>query len=291
MSETDSIIEWIECNLHRKIISSEITRHSGYSPRHLYNRFMTRLGISPAVYIKQRRLSLASVMLRDTRRSVTEIALMYGFEHLQTFSRAFSHYFLQSPLQYRQADVWDMSLFYPSPLIKNFACQVDIIWLSDTIAVRPEMKNTWKINFGFNFLLKTVDGRIISYPQLYENCIELIFREKLLSPFVVYGELRPGVTSDSEINLYTGYLTQEKKTLPEIMIPSGYYACFNFKGSPQNIIYFNVWAKGSGMHKNRLHLKRGPTFSVFNKTDHAGIYQTQYYIPCAYDKNITARPY
>ncbi|EAW1657822.1 helix-turn-helix transcriptional regulator [Salmonella enterica] len=282
MPETNKLIEWIEYNLHRKITPAEIARKSGYTSRHLYSRFTARLGVSPSVYIRQRRLSLASVMLRDTRRPVTEIALMYGFEHVQAFSRAFSAYFLQSPVQYRRADSWDMSRFYPSPLVKDFPCQTDIIWLPDTIAVHPEMKVTWKINFGLNFLIKTSEGNIISYPQLYESCVNLIFRKKLHSPFIVYGELCPGHHCDSEIDIYTGYLCQT--TLPSscIRIQSGYYVCFSFKGSPENIISFNAWAKGNGMHKNRLIMKKGPTFSVFSEMKH-GIYHTQYYIPCLPD--------
>ncbi|CAD6107461.1 AraC family transcriptional regulator [Escherichia coli] len=283
-------MEWIERNLHRKITLQEIVRKSGYTSRHLYNLFMAGPGVSPSAYIKQRRLSLASVMLRDTRRPVTEIALMYGFEHLPSFTRTFSHYFLQSPLQYRRADCWDMSRFYPSPLIKDVPCQVDIIQLPDTIPVQPVTKDTWKINFGLNFLIETMEGNIISYPQLYKSCVNLIFRQHLRSPFIVYGELRPGYISDSEIDIYTGYISQTKRNNVQgiIRIPAGYYACFNFSGTPEQIIAFNAWAKGNGMHKNQLILKKGATFSVFKKTDNPEIYQTQYYIPCI-PSALTAR--
>ncbi|ECG0942753.1 hypothetical protein DOR57_23045, partial [Salmonella enterica subsp. salamae] len=78
MSEITPLMEWIEHNLHRKITLQEIARKSGYTSRHLYNLFMDYPGVSPSTYIRQRKLSLASVMLRDTRRPVTEIALMYG---------------------------------------------------------------------------------------------------------------------------------------------------------------------------------------------------------------------
>ncbi|EDO5887585.1 helix-turn-helix domain-containing protein [Salmonella enterica] len=282
MSEITPLIEWIEHNLHREITLSEIAQKSGYTSRHLYNLFMAGPGVSPSAYIRQRKLSLAAVMLRDTLRPVTEIALMYGFEHLQSFTRAFSHYFLQSPLQYRQAEFWDMSRFYPSPLVKDFHCQTDIIWLPDNIFVRFETKDTWKINFGLNFLMETSEGNIISFPQFYKSCVDLIFRKCLYSPFIVYGELRPGCTSDSEIDIYTGYICPTAAVSSGIRIPSGYYACFSFRGTPEQIIAFNAWAKGNGMHKNQLILKKGPTFSVFSETGH-GIYQTQYYIPCVPD--------
>lgn len=284
-------MEWIERNLHRKITLQEIVRKSGYTSRHLYNLFMAGPGISPSAYIRQRRLSLASVMLRDTRRPVTEIALMYGFEHLPSFTRAFSRHFLQSPLQYRRAGCWDMSRFYPSPLVKDVPCQVDIIRLPDTIPVQPVTKDTWKINFGLNFLIETTEGNIISYPQLYKSCVNLIFRQHLCSPFIVYGELRPGYTSDPEIDIYTGYINQTKEKEPPrgiIRIPAGYYACFSFSGTPEQIIAFNAWAKGNGMHKNQLILKKGAAFSMFSKTDNPVIYRTQYYIPCI-PSDLTAR--
>ncbi|EHR8087918.1 helix-turn-helix domain-containing protein [Salmonella enterica] len=283
MPEIIPLMEWIERNLHRKITLPEMARKSGYTSRHLYNLFIAGPGVSPSAYIRRRKLSLASVMLRDTRRPVTEIALMYGFEHSQSFTRTFSHYFFQSPLQYRRADYWDMSRFYPSPLVKDFSCQTDIIWLPDNISVQPETKDTWKINFGLNFLIETTEGNIISYPQLYKSCVDLIFRQHLHSPFIVYGELRPGYTSDSEIDIYTGYISQTKEKEPPrgiIRIPAGYYACFSFSGTPEQIIAFNAWAKGNGMHKNQLILKKGAAFSVFSKTDNPAIYRTQYYIPC-----------
>ncbi|EDY9238455.1 helix-turn-helix transcriptional regulator [Salmonella enterica subsp. enterica serovar Kottbus] len=88
MPEIIPLMEWIERNLHRKITLPEMTRKSGYTSRHLYNLFMAGPGVSPSAYIRQRKLSLASIMLRDTRRPVTEIALMYGFEHSQSFTRA-----------------------------------------------------------------------------------------------------------------------------------------------------------------------------------------------------------
>ena len=52
-------------------------------------------------YIRERRLTLAAEALRQTQRPVFDIAMQYGYDSQQTFSRVFRRQFSQTPTAYR----------------------------------------------------------------------------------------------------------------------------------------------------------------------------------------------
>ncbi|EAA3705912.1 helix-turn-helix domain-containing protein [Salmonella enterica subsp. enterica serovar Newport] len=281
------LAEWLEHNLHREITIAELEKKTGYSARHLYTFFTDRLGISVTRYIRRRRLTLASVMLRETSRSVTEIALMYQFNHLQTFSRAFRKQFGQSPQQYRRAQAWDMQHYYPSAAVKKIRCKPRLAGVNQ-LRFFPVDHVFYRINFGYDFLVTTKNEKINAYPEVYQDCIDFIFRNHIRQPLVVFGELLPGKKSDTEINIYSGYFTAENR--PGIIsVPCGYYLCFTSTDTPAELMKFFSWAKGHGMHSQGTIMKRGPTFTVFTATGTTDIYKAEHYIPCV-NPHSTATP-
>ena len=54
-------------------------------------------------YIRERRLTLAAEALTLTQRPVFDIAMQYGFDSQQTFSRVFRRQFSQTPTAYRHS--------------------------------------------------------------------------------------------------------------------------------------------------------------------------------------------
>lgn len=50
-----------------------------------------------------------------------------------------------------------------------------------------------------------------------------------------------------------------------------------------------TWAQGHGMHRHHLVMKKGPTFSVYDKTAAEGVYKAEVYIPCLKEDATTAR--
>ncbi len=271
--------EWIEHHLHEKIPSPLPEVITEYSSRHMHTLFKKYAGISVASYIRKRRLTLASVMLRETRRSVTEIALMYQFEHLQTFSRAFKKQFGLSPIQYRYADSWNMEKYYPSLVVKPFTCGVKTIAVNKGLFLCAGNRLLYKLDFGYDFFIKTEKQKINSYPQVYKDCIDFIFHQNHTFPFVVSGEVVPGENSDAVIDIYTGYLTIDNHIKGIVSIPSGFYCRFTGTGTPSELMSFLSWTKGHGMHQFKMVLKKGRSFTVFNKTDVGGKYKAQCYIP------------
>lgn len=103
MIQFEALFQYIEANLHRKINMTEAAEAAFFSPAHLSRLFRLAYGMTPAEYIRRRRLTESVVALEDKSKTVLEIALDFGFEHEQSFTRAFYAEFGVTPGRYRSA--------------------------------------------------------------------------------------------------------------------------------------------------------------------------------------------
>lgn len=90
----------------------------GYSEFYLSRKFKEISGMQLRDYMRYRKLAFALQELRDTSKSVLDIALHYGFSSHEAFTRAFKEAYGISPSEYRRA---------PAPVtlhtvIKPFDC-------------------------------------------------------------------------------------------------------------------------------------------------------------------------
>src|ERR1041384_567877 len=79
-----------------------LARIAHVSEAHFTRTFRATFGETPHRYLQRRRVERSMFMLRETRRSVTDICLDVGFSSLGTFSRTFRDIVGQSPTVYRQ---------------------------------------------------------------------------------------------------------------------------------------------------------------------------------------------
>jgi AraC family multidrug resistance transcriptional activator len=93
---------WIELNLHRKLKIDDVARHSGYSKFYIQRLFRKVTGESIARYVRNSKLEHARRDLESTNLPVLEIALKYGFDTQQLFTRVFKKRFSMPPASYRQ---------------------------------------------------------------------------------------------------------------------------------------------------------------------------------------------
>ncbi len=98
----DTIVGWIDDNLHQPLRIDDIARHSGYSKWHLQRLFLQYKGESLGRYIRERKLSMAAQDLLNTDQKVYDICLKYGFDSQQTFTRIFTRTFHQPPGAWRK---------------------------------------------------------------------------------------------------------------------------------------------------------------------------------------------
>ena len=87
----DTIVEWIDDNLHQPLRIDDIARHAGYSKWHLQRLFL-QYKESLGRYIRER-AAAGRRDLRDTDQRVYDICLKYGFDSQQTFTRVFTRTF------------------------------------------------------------------------------------------------------------------------------------------------------------------------------------------------------
>jgi len=90
-----SACEYIEINLHRKIMMLELKQHTKYSERSLQMIFKKHLNKSPFEYIEEQRLLKAHELIKQHKQSkkTTDIAREVGFSHLGRFSVNFKKRF------------------------------------------------------------------------------------------------------------------------------------------------------------------------------------------------------
>jgi len=96
-----TLTDWIEQNLDKTLSIDEVAAKSGYSKWHLQRMFRTVTKQTLGGYIRERRLTLAAEALSKTQRPVFDIAMQYGYDSQQTFSRVFRRQFSQTPTAYR----------------------------------------------------------------------------------------------------------------------------------------------------------------------------------------------
>ena len=85
----DTIVEWIDDNLHQPLRIDDIARHAGYSKWHLQRLFLQYKGESLGRYIRERSCWPPAICV-DTDQRVYDICLKYGFDSQQTFTRVFT---------------------------------------------------------------------------------------------------------------------------------------------------------------------------------------------------------
>lgn len=96
-------VEYIEQNLTNEIDLTACAKACGYSEYHFLRVFKEVSGLTPADYIRKRRLSEIAKRICQADGYISEIAFMYGFNSKENFTRAFKaeHHIL--PKEYKSA--------------------------------------------------------------------------------------------------------------------------------------------------------------------------------------------
>jgi AraC-like DNA-binding protein len=90
-------IEFIEQNLTRRLVLSEVARHVGVSTRTLQSLHKEHYGKSASEFIRERRMQRAKTLLAQGRTSISEVANLIGYSSPANFSRDFRRRFGRAP--------------------------------------------------------------------------------------------------------------------------------------------------------------------------------------------------
>ncbi len=104
-----SIIDEIDRSIKKRsddtVTLSALAQGLGYSEFHFSRKFREIAGMQFRDYLRYRRLAFALKDLRDTDRSILEIAVDFGFSSHEAFTRAFRDTYGITPNEYRKKPV------------------------------------------------------------------------------------------------------------------------------------------------------------------------------------------
>jgi AraC-like DNA-binding protein len=92
--------DYICANLQTAITRDKLANVTGVSIRSLSRKFEIEHGIGPMAFIRQRRLDACYAQLRFSKpgdKTVTDVALSHGFNHIGKFAIAYKNVFGESP--------------------------------------------------------------------------------------------------------------------------------------------------------------------------------------------------
>ncbi|MGF9699542.1 helix-turn-helix transcriptional regulator [Paenibacillus sp. MABNR03] len=100
---------FIETHLDEDIGLEEVASEALLSPYHYHRVFRNEVGMTVVDYIRNRRMSYASVALRSTDAGILDISLACGFESQEAFTRAFRKIYGMPPGRFRK--LFDLKVF------------------------------------------------------------------------------------------------------------------------------------------------------------------------------------
>ncbi len=243
----EQAVIYIENHLGYNIKVEDVAKAAGYSYYHLNRQFTAILGESIGSYIKKRRLADASKKLLYSDLKIIDIAIEYGFDSPEAFSRAFKAIYKVSPQSYRQnrLDIFiggkerlDTGLL--DHLVRNVTVHPRIVELPEIriAGIRGEttlrdnrLRELWDRT---NSLYKQIPNRIPGGRSLgiCEACAENTLYT--MNDDILFTEV-----AGTEVSSFEG-LTEP---FVQKIIPGGRYAVFTHRGTlrllPQTFDY--IW--------------------------------------------------
>lgn len=178
-------LKYIEAHLQGELTPEEVADSCGYSLSALQKMFRYALRIGVKDYIARRRITLAARDLLGTKDTVLTIALRYGYESHEVFTRAFRRIWGETPSNFRKergfADIYPQ--LQPQPyrlqLREGGYVTVNQFNNSDLFDAMKTMHGTWAVAFDTRRLMEINEhyGHMAGDLVIAE-CIRRIDKEK-----------------------------------------------------------------------------------------------------------------
>ncbi len=235
LKRLNSVIEYIDNNLDKKISINELAKISNFSQFHFHRIMKGLLGEPIGNYIIRTRVETAAHLIRYTNLEIKNIAYSIGYESPSSLNKIFKQYYNISPTEYRM----NKNFVIVRPIINN----LNIKLKSPKIIEIPEkqviyIRITGK--YGNENFQKTWNELwdFIKVNKLFTKGIERIG--------ISYDDPK---TTKSENCRYDACLSIHKPVKPQgkvgfKKIKGGKFAVFNYQGSYANLgeVYDTIFA-------------------------------------------------
>jgi AraC family transcriptional regulator len=221
-------LEFIERRLTKRIALEDVADRACFSLFHFHRLFSEVTGCTMKDYIRTRRLSEAGRALVDTSDPIPEIALRYGFESQESFTRAFKRQFRITPGRLRREKL-------PFPYMQPFR----IVETTQEQGVRMEPKFVELGELHTVGMVCRTTSKNNTIPQLWDRynprCGEIrhaIFDNTCLG--ICYYVDMTNFDENAEFDYMAGRAVSKVEKIPQGMeehtIPAALYAVFTHKG-------------------------------------------------------------
>ena len=95
-------VKYIESHITENITMYEVADHVNISPFYFHKGFSILCGYSIAEYVRNRRMALAGEELLTSDISIMELAMKYGYDSPDSFTKAFSRFHGYTPFAVRR---------------------------------------------------------------------------------------------------------------------------------------------------------------------------------------------
>lgn len=162
LDRMNAAVDYIEANLSDEISYEKAARIACCSAFHFQRMFSFISGVPVSEYIRRRRLSLSAFDLKNADMKVIDVALKYGYESPEAFSRAFKSLHGIPPVLARDTGV----------VLKAFPKMIFSVSIKGGTAMkyRIEEKEVLTV-FGPELKTTVVDGQCYrDIPAFWETC-------------------------------------------------------------------------------------------------------------------------
>ena len=176
-------IDYIEENLLDDITSSKIAAQVHVSNSHLQRGFSALAGLTIGEYIRNRRLSLAGHELTRRDAKVIDIAVKYGFETAEGFSKVFNRFHGIAPSMARQN----------SAALKSYSRMIIKIIMEggSVMNYRIEERDAFAVVVKAK-MIEAEEGNSTQIPAFWEEYFGAGLHKKMEPVLGVCGEMQPG---------------------------------------------------------------------------------------------------
>ena len=96
-------IQYIEDNLRGDLTVQKVAQQAALSPFYFQKGFSMLCGMTVGDYIRQRRLAAAGLEVLTTNRKIIDIALDFGYDSPDSFTKAFARFHGLTPAALRKS--------------------------------------------------------------------------------------------------------------------------------------------------------------------------------------------
>lgn len=266
-------VDFIEERLTQDIELEAVAKEAYCSLFHFHRIFQALIGDSMKEYIRKRRLSLAGREIACSDIKIIDIALKYGYETPEAFTKAFKKFHGMTPMECRKLE----GPFVFREKVSVITYKTQLVSGGRSMNYKIIEKDEFKI-VGREIRVRNDNGdNYKSVPQFWKECLADGIYEK-------FGKLKNrvnpkdnvvlGMCSDFDgINTFSYFICTEVSNSGDLLenmvqktIPSAKYAVFTAKGKLPEAIQgawkeiYGTWFLQSGYERTD-----GPDFELYDK--------------------------